>query len=361
MGGRKVTSPTLAELVRSGIVNKIGVKVWSKSSRHSSVLHLQFYDMQRANYSKLYEEKLSSERRKGVPRKEAQRRAMQSASAKLNAPQNKTPQQMPKKPKAKAQPQKQSSKQLKPRSEALSHLRRMNEMLRRPLPCGGRATRVQTYFGRARFPLWIETTSTNHLPMFLFHPCRSEHSVLYASGNSIFRNIQRDHSRTWLDDTLYFNEGSAPKISDLSAANLNGMLTSSPSFDVSGGQDVRPLGGYLVIKIDAGTTARGYMWTMPATQDDTAVSAYIIKSSAQTNPWVKRHEIKPGVNHYLIKAPLENRAALLDFKDRLDLFNWGSADAFGGVFVGFSGVTFAANDSAPVRHCLFSRQFANHA
>lgn len=184
--------------------------------------------------------------------------------------------------------------------------------------------------------------------MFLFHPCRSEHSVLYASGNSIFRNIQRDHSRTWLDDTLYFNEGSAPKISDLSAANLNGMLTSSPSFDVSGGQDVRPLGGYLVIKIDAGTTARGYMWTMPATQDDTAVSAYIIKSSAQTNRWVKRHEIKPGVNHYLIKAPLENRAALLDFEDRNDVFNWGSADAFGGVFVGFSGVTFAANDSAPV-------------
>lgn len=178
--------------------------------------------------------------------------------------------------------------------------------------------------------------------MFLFHPCRSEHSVLYASGDSIFRNIQRDHSRTWLDDTLYFNEGSAPKISDLSAANLNGMLTSSPSFDVSGGQDVRPLGGYLVIKIDAGTTARGYMWTMPATQDDTAVSAYIIKSSAQTNRWVKRREIKPGVNHYLIRAPLENRAALLDFEDRNDLFNWGSADAFGGVFVGFSGVTFAA-------------------
>ena len=63
---------------------------------------------------------------------------------------------------------------------------------------------------------------------------------------------------------------------------------------------------------------------------------------------MKRHEIKPGVNHYPIKAPLENRAALLDFEDRNDLFNWGSADAFGGVFVGFSGVTFAANDSVPV-------------
>lgn len=205
---------------------------------------------------------------------------MQSASAKVNAPQNKPPQQLPKKPKAKAQPQKQSFRQPRMRPEALSHLRRMNDMLRRPLPCGGRATRVQAYFGSRGDPL-------------------------YANGSAIFNNIQRDHVRTWYDDALYFNVGSQPTLDDPSVSGLNGSVASAPSFDVAGGNTVRPLGGYMVIKIDAGTSARGYMWTMPATIDDVTVSADVIASS-------------------------------------------GAADAFGGVFVGFSGINFAANDNAPV-------------
>jgi len=209
-------------------------------------------------------------------------------------------------------------------------------------------TRLELFEARARMTLFTATADMPYNPSILFHVGRSCVSAVmfgsnYASSiNALPRSGKLDSAlidnfTTLSDFKAKFSTGNTP-----GRAELVGVP------NIIMGDDARPVGGLLRIKVLSGPSTRGTLTVKAMGYGDMSKTPAALKAEMVADPGADRYEFVSKGLDLVFKSPLENPDKLYDFETATTSWGWGPQDAFGGLFITIDDVAISASDSAPV-------------